>query len=57
MAEREHADRKLGGDAAADALRRIGIVVAGEPEPIAAALKTASDARETSGMRAGPPPS
>jgi len=40
MAEGEHADRKLGGDAAADALRRIGIVIAGKPEPIAAALQS-----------------
>ena len=57
MAKSKRPDCKFRGDAAADALRRIGIVVAGEPEPIAAALKTASDARETSGMRAGPPPS
>jgi hypothetical protein len=40
MAKGKPADRELPGDAAANPLRRIGIVIAGKPEPLAAALQS-----------------
>jgi hypothetical protein len=57
VAKRKPPDCKLRGDAAADAVRWIGIVVVGKPKPIAAALQDGERDAETSGMRAGPPPS
>ncbi len=39
VTKRQSADRQLLGNTAAETARRIGIVIAGEPEPITAALQ------------------
>ena len=41
MAERQRPDRERGGRHAAEAVDRLGIVVAGDPDPVAAALQRA----------------
>ena len=58
VAERQRAERQRRGESAADAVRRVGIVIAGDPEPVAAALQRGE--RRAVGRRAmrnGPPPS
>ena len=39
MAERQRAERERAREHAADALARIGVVIAGDPHPVAAALQ------------------
>src|SRR5262249_59199580 len=39
VTEDQASDRKLGGDAAANSLRRVGVVITGEPEPLGTPLQ------------------
>ena len=57
MAEGERADRERRGERAADAVRRIGIVIAGDPDPVAPALERGERGAVGAESRAGPPPS
>ena len=57
MAERQRAERQRRGRHAADIPRRLGIVIAGDPDPVAAALQRRSVARSLVADARRPPPS